>query len=613
MVPHTRPAFFPMKSERSADDIPTAKEIRAALDRITTSSSLSQSPQLVAFLRFVVEAVLAGKANSIKGYTIAVEALGRSESFDPATDAIVRVEAQRLRKALARYYSGVGALRPIIMELPRGSYVPVFRRRKLTPPIAGAFAIMRRALSKRHGWAIAVAVLVLADVAVGVLVLRAIGSGQPSETGETASLSRNAPAPMRANMGLPLVSVEAFDSAGALADAAPAVERMSRRLRDTLARFDEIEVLTEIAQSPGLRRAMEPSAFPLRSEYRIGATVEYRDGRAAALMFRLHDVIDGTIAWTRSFETPALPDQEKAEGEIWGKVATHVAQPYGIIFAREFARLSQGQGETRYRCLLQAIELRRSEDGAGHGRGRVRECLEQATAADPPLVGGFASLAMLDVRDYYENFGEDRAILDRALRAALRAVELRPQSARAHQALMNVLFARGELAPALAEGEKAVSLNPYDTTVLIAYGMRLAASGNLEQGAALLRRAEAFSPVRPPILNFALFLCAYLMDDKPSASYHLSLITSGDNPFALLARSLAAAGAGDANRARQIVERVFVLRPEWRRDLRQRLEHWIPSRTIADRILSDLAAAGILSLSDSGPIGSRAAAIREEP
>ena len=91
------------------DDALTAEEIRAALERIVVSSSFRRSPQLVAFLRFVVELTLGGNAKYIKSYTIAVEALGRGERFDPQVDPIVRVEAARIRRALASYFAGEGA------------------------------------------------------------------------------------------------------------------------------------------------------------------------------------------------------------------------------------------------------------------------------------------------------------------------------------------------------------------------------------------------------------------------------------------------------------------------------------------------------------------------
>jgi hypothetical protein len=114
----------------SARDLPPSPNAaRAALRRLTGSAPFKGAPQLSAFLRYVVETVLDGHAGSIKAYTVAIEALGRPHSFDPTADAIVRVEAGRLRHALARYYDGDGADDPVLIDLPRGSYVPEFHWR----------------------------------------------------------------------------------------------------------------------------------------------------------------------------------------------------------------------------------------------------------------------------------------------------------------------------------------------------------------------------------------------------------------------------------------------------------------------------------------------------
>jgi hypothetical protein len=110
------------------EERPTTEEIRAALDRIAVSEAFRSSPQLVAFLRYVVEATLRGRQDRIKGYTIAVEAFGRGDDFDPQDDPIVRVEAMRLRRALQRYYADGGRDDSVRIVLPLGSYVPEFHR-----------------------------------------------------------------------------------------------------------------------------------------------------------------------------------------------------------------------------------------------------------------------------------------------------------------------------------------------------------------------------------------------------------------------------------------------------------------------------------------------------
>src|ERR1700738_2347790 len=103
-------------------------EIRLALERMAASEAFRGSPQLIVFLRYVVEATLRGQADRIKGYTIATEALGRTVDFDPQADPIVRVEATRLRRALNRYHASPIAAGGGRIDLPLGSYVPVFRR-----------------------------------------------------------------------------------------------------------------------------------------------------------------------------------------------------------------------------------------------------------------------------------------------------------------------------------------------------------------------------------------------------------------------------------------------------------------------------------------------------
>ena len=113
-------------------------EIRQALERMAASEAFRGSPQLIAFLRYVVEATLRGEADRIKGYTIATEALGRTVDFDPQADPIVRVEATRLRRALSRYHASAIAPDGVQIDLPLGSYVPVFRRAvaKVVLPLA---------------------------------------------------------------------------------------------------------------------------------------------------------------------------------------------------------------------------------------------------------------------------------------------------------------------------------------------------------------------------------------------------------------------------------------------------------------------------------------------
>ncbi|MGO9134358.1 MAG: hypothetical protein ACLP8A_09975 [Methylovirgula sp.] len=126
---------------------PSDEDVRAALERIVGSEILRPSQRLISFLRFVVEGTLDGHAEHIKGYTIAIEALGRDKSFDPQTNPLVRVEAGRLRHALESYYDGPGQLDPVEIKLPLGSYVPIFTYRSQNTSQHAHFAVTSDGLS----------------------------------------------------------------------------------------------------------------------------------------------------------------------------------------------------------------------------------------------------------------------------------------------------------------------------------------------------------------------------------------------------------------------------------------------------------------------------------
>src|SRR2546423_1017564 len=102
------------------------KIARQQLERVLSSVEFSRNERLSRFLRFVVEGYLEGKESGLKESVIALEVC-RKRDYDPKRDSIVRTEAGRLRARLAEYYAGEGSRDAVIIELPKGGYVPAFR------------------------------------------------------------------------------------------------------------------------------------------------------------------------------------------------------------------------------------------------------------------------------------------------------------------------------------------------------------------------------------------------------------------------------------------------------------------------------------------------------
>ena len=106
--------------------VATSSEIGAQLERVLASPDFNVPERARTFLKYVVTETLSGRADRIKAYSVAVEVFGRDPSFDPQSDPIVRIEAGRVRRALERYYLTAGASDPIVITIPKGSYVPAF-------------------------------------------------------------------------------------------------------------------------------------------------------------------------------------------------------------------------------------------------------------------------------------------------------------------------------------------------------------------------------------------------------------------------------------------------------------------------------------------------------
>jgi TolB-like protein len=534
-----------MNQEWSGGGRPSAQEIRAALERVVASDVMRSSPQLTAFLRFVVQAVLEGSSDRIKGYVIAVEVLKRGAKFNPQIDPIVRVEATRLRRTLERYYAGPGAEDPIVIALPRGTYVPTFTRRAARPG----------------------------------------GLAEPRPESPLPTLPPG--------NGMPVLLVEPFEVIGTPRPSSLSAASLHAMISDAFARFDLLNIVWDWASG-----RVAGAAADARRDYRMAGSAEYYENGTVRLRFRLIDAGDGGVVWTRELEVVAIDDLTAAQEGIVRELAATLVQPFGVIFSHGRAKsLGAGAGDPRYRCILEAAESFRSFDPAQHSRARTS--LERLTVLDPSFALGFSYLAALYVREYLyglDAHDADLPPLERALRVARRGVELDPESARAYEMLFLTLFVRGDLPAAFAAGDKAIERNKYDMRAVGSYGQRLIAIGEIDKGMDMLMRAGNEAGVRPAVDQFFLFLGSYLRGDKPAAAFHAGQLTSDTFQLGLLARALAAGAAGERDAARAALDRLFALNPEWRANARAQLEKFFPAALVVDRLAAGLAAA-------AGPVG----------
>lgn len=117
------------KDEPTAPNL-SSEAVQSEVQRILASDKFARSKRLRSLLQFTVTQTLDGHADILKEYVIGTEVLNKPDSYDPRRDSLVRVLASRLRLKLKEYYNDGGSEDPLVIEFPKGKYVPRFQRRE---------------------------------------------------------------------------------------------------------------------------------------------------------------------------------------------------------------------------------------------------------------------------------------------------------------------------------------------------------------------------------------------------------------------------------------------------------------------------------------------------
>jgi serine/threonine-protein kinase len=478
---------------------PDANAVRACLERVVSSPEFAPAPRLVAFLRFIVEETIAGRRDSVKETTVAVHVFGRSSDFDSRFDSVVRAQGTQLRRRLREYYANAGSGDAVVIEVPPGSYVPVFRRR--------AEDAAEPAQARRRRWwipAIAAGALILAGLAAWWLI--------PGWRGQTPSLAV-----------LPFMNL----------DEGPGSEHISEGFVEDLT--------TDLAGLPGLRVAARTSAFQFRGKsgdvrgigraLGAGAVLEgsvRTDGGKVRITAQLIDARSGYHLWSNRYELD-LARVWEVEAEIRGAVA----HALGV----DRAPAAQTRA-TRHVPPPEAL------DAYWRGRyiradwQRFPESLswfERAVKLDPLFAGAWAALASVHSARAFQSVSPVDQEAAQAREAARRAMELDGTLAEPHAALAQIAYAYDhDWATSERRFHRALEMNPNDADVRRNYALGLTSQARFGEATAQLKLAQQADPLTflsSNILAVTLF-CARRYDEAMrEAERHLRM-----DPDYLLAR-----------------------------------------------------------------------------
>lgn len=427
--------------------------VRRQLERILSSPGFARNERLSGFLRFVVERHLEGRDPELKETVIAIEVFGRPPDYNPKQDAVVRIEAGRLRARLAEYYQGGGAGDPIVIELPKGGYVPAFRQ-------AEASTGADPSAAKRHRVALAATAGCFAILAAGLIWWWTQGA--------------NAPITIAV---LPLENLNHDPDYDYLADG------LTDELIRNLSTFEGLAPRSRTSSFAfkGRPRNLREAGKELAADYILDGSV-LRSGQQLRINAQLVRVRDDVPVWSGKFDRE-VSDAFDIQDEISNAIVNNL-------------RIKLGRGRRRYETSPEAYDLylqARSLDFR-HSIGPF----EEAIAKDPSFAPAYAGLAATYAYRTSTVYFDRKDELTKMRTAAEKAIELDPLLAEAQDALAMSYARDGRWDMAEKSFRRAVELEPSRSETYGDFAMYLLLTlGRSREALDWMRVAQRSDPLSP--------------------------------------------------------------------------------------------------------------------
>ena len=513
--------------ENAATALPSPKsspdDIREQLHRIANSNAFADALKLQQFLVYVVEEAVAGRADRIKGFTVAQDVFHLEHPRDAQTSTIVRVEAGRLRRRLIEYYAEEGRSDPIRIEIPKGAYVPRFEKphdvmgntgdsQGIVESIHEApAALIERSSAVGHSRLLAgIAVLVLASLLTWWVV------DSSTSTGVLDTQTTLATSVMPTIAILPF-SDQTEDESGKLLAAG-----LSEDIVTDLSKIQGLDViaLSSVRVFQGQDVSPREVGERLSVSYVLRGSVRGQS-QSHRVTAQLYEASSNRQIWAERFDRDS-GDVLQLQDELAGRV---VQGMYSGLRAENFSASS-----ARVRVTDEARALYRQAMDLVNPPGDLsrllaaRQALQRAVEIDTNYADAYAGLAYTYVFEaLFKHRDTTAPTLQQATALANQAIELDASVGLAYTTLAFVEFVGENYADALEMSEKALAVQPSDAYVNTYHAYFLAADGQAAKGIQYAEHALRLDPltVRSPFMNILGYVSFYAGDYQKTLDAYL--------------------------------------------------------------------------------------------
>ena len=467
------------------------------LQQLLEKDEFKRSPILTKFLEFIVMTKLSGREDEIKEYTIGLNALGRPADFNPQLDAVVRIHASRLRNVLVHYYESDGKDDPIIISIPKGTYVPQFEPNK-TEIVEKLMPVFQTQIEKTDF--------------------------------EKPNLLQNK------KSSLPALAILPFHDLSPEQSNDDFLTALGEQLSNELSRFDNLSVICFYA-TQHLNEGVD-YLKDLKQEgidYVITGSLRLLNG-TMRLNTQLMSVDSGNILWSCSFLRHELTDKNSfdIQDEVVCQIANAIADDPSI--RKTLKKSWQWQDMSAQNRIQEAIGqyYDYTYDYNSKKFATTLHVVENAyeNAADNALVVAILSKLYLD--QFACAVEHDKAVFEKGMDLAKKAVWLDPRSTHAQKALAWAHILSGNKKNGEEAIDRCISVNPSAASNLSTMGLGLIMLGEFEKGCTMLHRSMRFQQTPAACAKLGFSLYHYQHKNYAESSKWLNLLSPFDVPFSRL-------------------------------------------------------------------------------
>ncbi|HOX81755.1 MAG TPA: hypothetical protein PLJ60_19755 [Chryseolinea sp.] len=511
------------------------QDITAQLQRVLSFPAFTNSVLLSAFLKFVVDEKLAGREKELKEYTIGIKVLSKKMTYDPQTDATVRIHAGRLRRTLNEYYDGPGISDPIFISIPKGAYIPMFDYKKLNPVIPNA-ALETPALQHKP--------------TIAVLPFRVLNEENVHPT-FADSLGDHISTELTSFSELLVVS---YFSTSKLSSEITDFKEAGRMLG---AKY----ILTGSVQSDSTHLRIRVQLIQTESQQQIW-TNSYEHEKTASSLFKIQD-------------------------DVVRHVVNQIGGYYGIIF-REAAKIppaARVEDLKIYDAIFWYYHMVNNQTEEVFLKAKA--AMEYSVKLDPAYALGWAILGETYVAGFFKGYQSNiDQPLENAVQCAKTSLRIDPLCQHAYQTLGLAHLFLHQREACLKVAEQWMKLKPKAAGIAGGIGFCLICAGEYERGFKLLDDSIQLNPYYQWWLNGGLSFYYFQKKEYEDALYWAEKMNMPDVPWELLMKAASLAEMNNLAEANEHIIKMKQRFPELMDSIKPYLGAFLQSEQLVDSLYS---------------------------